>query len=320
MTTPTTSTTTTTSNDHPPIDDEGLQTSYDVILYGTGLIQSILAAALARVGKSVLHLDPQDFYGELDAVHSLSSLTDFLSTWRNQQNNNASFQLVEKEENQILLQELGGLSTLQVSSMTSSPPSPPSPSFTIGMQVTTPYGMGTIQSIPSTNRLQIQLHPWKLANQTSPILYCDPTKSSSSILVTPLLTHQYHKYIAPQSRNYALDLNPTLVLATGDAVEGMIDSGVSHYCEFKSLLGLYLYMEDGGGKSSSKEEKENGLHISRVPSSRSEVFGTTLLKTLEKRKLMKFFQVAQDYAFSNPTNSTTQPEANEEPRAESRSN
>ncbi|CAG8749708.1 13327_t:CDS:10 [Gigaspora margarita] len=38
-------------------------TEYDVIILGTGFIESILAGALARIGKSVLHLDANNFYG-----------------------------------------------------------------------------------------------------------------------------------------------------------------------------------------------------------------------------------------------------------------
>ncbi|CAG8439077.1 1098_t:CDS:10 [Acaulospora morrowiae] len=38
-------------------------TEYDVIILGTGLVESILAGALARIGKSVLHLDANGLYG-----------------------------------------------------------------------------------------------------------------------------------------------------------------------------------------------------------------------------------------------------------------
>lgn len=34
-----------------------LPKEYDVIIVGTGLTESILAAALSRIGKSVLHID-----------------------------------------------------------------------------------------------------------------------------------------------------------------------------------------------------------------------------------------------------------------------
>lgn len=39
------------------------QTEYDVVILGTGLPESILAAALALAGSRVLHLDPSDSYG-----------------------------------------------------------------------------------------------------------------------------------------------------------------------------------------------------------------------------------------------------------------
>lgn len=39
------------------------QTEYDAVIVGTGLCESILAAALALAGSSVLHLDANGFYG-----------------------------------------------------------------------------------------------------------------------------------------------------------------------------------------------------------------------------------------------------------------
>ncbi|ETL48135.1 hypothetical protein L916_02226 [Phytophthora nicotianae] len=39
------------------------ETEYDVLLVGTGMVEGILAGALARIGKKVLHLDQNDYYG-----------------------------------------------------------------------------------------------------------------------------------------------------------------------------------------------------------------------------------------------------------------
>ncbi|KAG1709970.1 hypothetical protein DVH05_016979 [Phytophthora capsici] len=39
------------------------ETEYDVLLLGTGMVEGILAGALARIGKKVLHLDQNDYYG-----------------------------------------------------------------------------------------------------------------------------------------------------------------------------------------------------------------------------------------------------------------
>ena len=45
-------------NDDTEVDEEGLKVNgYDLILLGTGLVTSILSAAAAKAGKTVLHLD-----------------------------------------------------------------------------------------------------------------------------------------------------------------------------------------------------------------------------------------------------------------------
>jgi RAB protein geranylgeranyltransferase component A len=49
------------------------------VLCGTGLPESVLAAACAAAGKTVLHVDPSPFYGSLYSSIPLSSLASFLS-------------------------------------------------------------------------------------------------------------------------------------------------------------------------------------------------------------------------------------------------
>ncbi|SCV36106.1 related to rab geranylgeranyl transferase component A [Fusarium fujikuroi] len=46
-------------------------TLWDVVISGTGLQQSLLALALSRSGKNILHVDPNDFYGGSEAAFSL---------------------------------------------------------------------------------------------------------------------------------------------------------------------------------------------------------------------------------------------------------
>ena len=43
---------------------EDFQTHYDAVITGTGLTQSIVAAAMARVGKSVFHCDQNQYYSQ----------------------------------------------------------------------------------------------------------------------------------------------------------------------------------------------------------------------------------------------------------------
>ena len=48
--------------------------SYDLVIEGTGLTQSILAAAASWAGKKVLHIDKNTFYGSHWAALSLNEI------------------------------------------------------------------------------------------------------------------------------------------------------------------------------------------------------------------------------------------------------
>ncbi|KAF8718819.1 hypothetical protein HU200_025125 [Digitaria exilis] len=63
------------AHDYPTIEP----TSFDVVICGTGLPESVLAAACAAAGKTVLHIDPNPFYGSLYSSVPLPSLPSFLS-------------------------------------------------------------------------------------------------------------------------------------------------------------------------------------------------------------------------------------------------
>ncbi|XP_022740696.1 rab escort protein 1 [Durio zibethinus] len=61
---------------YPPIDP----TTFDLIVIGTGLPESIIAAATSTASKSVLHLDPNPFYGSHFSSLPLADLQAFLSS------------------------------------------------------------------------------------------------------------------------------------------------------------------------------------------------------------------------------------------------
>ena len=60
-----------------PLDDPALTTVFDLIVVGTGLPESIVAAAAAKAGHSVLHLDAAEQYGGVEASLPLPLFVEF---------------------------------------------------------------------------------------------------------------------------------------------------------------------------------------------------------------------------------------------------
>ncbi|KAK7367199.1 hypothetical protein VNO80_09208 [Phaseolus coccineus] len=61
---------------YPPIDP----VNFDLIIVGTGLSESVIAAAASAAGKTILHLDPNSFYGSHFASLSFLHLTSYLTS------------------------------------------------------------------------------------------------------------------------------------------------------------------------------------------------------------------------------------------------
>jgi RAB protein geranylgeranyltransferase component A len=278
--------------EEPPRDEEGLLLEYDVIVCGTGLVQSILASALARAGKSVLHCDGADHYGEMDAVWSF----DFMKTELSEASK-ATPTAPEQPRTtppNISLAPQGAQQSLKLHSTKEVI----SANIQVGTLVQTPYGPGVVTKLYTDNldmkSLVVSLTEWKLADGTSPTAHfgiCKKMSLQDDTLEVYLfqtekirsLQSLQSEQILQNARSLALDATPAFVLAAGRAVQGMLASGVAEYLEFKSLEGLH-WLQDGK------------LH--RVPCSKGDVFGTKLFKLLDKRRLMKFMQVSLDYGTS----------------------
>lgn len=63
-----------------------LPKEFDLCVIGTGFQESIIAAAASRVGKSVLHIDQNEFYGGFWASYNLENFMNHLEGNKNDSN------------------------------------------------------------------------------------------------------------------------------------------------------------------------------------------------------------------------------------------
>ncbi|KAI5283407.1 Rab proteins geranylgeranyltransferase component A, partial [Ascosphaera acerosa] len=54
-------------------------TLWDVVIAGTGLQQALLALALSRSGKKILHVDKEDYYGGAEAALTLNEVAAWVA-------------------------------------------------------------------------------------------------------------------------------------------------------------------------------------------------------------------------------------------------
>jgi RAB protein geranylgeranyltransferase component A len=195
------------------LDEEGLALEYDVVICGTGLVQSILASALARAGKSVLHCDGADYYGELDAVWSLPMIEELLERkikeFDTSENNNEACKDHVESPGNIPLAPDGGCTSLRWHHSYCSSSSPSNSGkynfgIRVGTHVKTPFSDGIVRSIrhpshencdhenssasPSSISLEIELNKWKLADGRSPTAYInlDDTELLNEMKITSI--------------------------------------------------------------------------------------------------------------------------------------
>jgi len=72
------------------MDTEKFPTSFDVVIIGTGLSESIIAASLSRIGKKVLHIDRNDYYGGYWSTHSFDSLLKWAESYEDEDSKSKS--------------------------------------------------------------------------------------------------------------------------------------------------------------------------------------------------------------------------------------
>jgi len=107
------------------------------------------------------------------------------------------------------------------------------------------------------------------------------------------LTQLYKKFKTDQvvpkelgrEKDFAIDLIPKFIIASGEMTNILVHTDVTRYLEFKQIAGSFVYRE---GK------------ISKVPSTEMEAVKSPLMGLFEKRRAKKFFEFLQNWRDNDP--------------------
>lgn len=284
-------------------DDEGLKKHYDTIIVGTGLVESILACAISKCGKSVLHLDTNDYYGgnqasfQLDSFHqwikahtfSASGATTTTTTsgdatedadgdtyklYFAYDRDNKSNSLIKVVSSSDDLQSIDRIDTKAAlpsyHRKTSSNYHPSCHNYIMDR-----YSLNTYTTTCTTDT----------TNDTTTTA-TTAASASSSIIHPSFIGYRCNHEVTlsralTKSNQFNIDISSSMLYGASSAVDCLLNSDVAKYMDFKSLDSLhYMSAID---------------RISPVPCSKSDVFNTKTLSAIEKRSLMKFMQLTMDY-------------------------
>ncbi|KAI8811453.1 GDP dissociation inhibitor-domain-containing protein [Cladochytrium replicatum] len=183
-----------------------LPSSFDVIVIGTGLTESITSAALSRAGLSVLHLDSQPFYGGHGTTLRLDQLLEF-AAGQSQSLGYSDFTFAVHDifpPNQTYtLEEIAQLRTDLLEELARIP----EPEKRLLSSIAPPPD--TSDDLGAIVKLHTILDLWK------------------------------------SRKGWNVELEPAMLLSGGELVDLLISSAVGKYVEFKALEGMFLFWEGG---------------------------------------------------------------------------
>uniref|UniRef100_A0A1B6CWS9 Rab proteins geranylgeranyltransferase component A n=1 Tax=Clastoptera arizonana TaxID=38151 RepID=A0A1B6CWS9_9HEMI len=246
---------------------DDLPTEYDVIVIGTGMTESILAAAASRIGKHVLHLDSNEYYGGMWASFNFEGLQKWISECKTRE------PLPDHDNKESLVKE--GETLIRAESQ-----------FATVSNIVEEWLVNedVIESNQSSKDTQTEGE--KAAGDKEK---CDPEKQEDCDIENKQkesidCKNWSQNKIKSQYRKFNLDLAPKLLFSRGSLVELLISSNIARYAEFRSVSRVLTWL--------------NG-RLETVPCSRADVFATKHVTVVEKRMLMKLLTLCVEYTPNN---------------------
>ena len=254
------------------------ETHFDCLLLGTSLTNTLLAAALAKLGRRVLHVDRNDYYGGHDTSLHFNDFAQLVHSAPRSHTQPPAAQPAPSAAEVSEWQAICGDSDSARLSFHRVAHAPP---LYDTRSVSFPSHPAAAASPPATVDTSSAPH-----DSSHALSAAEATAGASSpaVLQTGTLPTSPPSQPSPspsplslsssQSRQYSLDVTPHLLLSRAELVDVLIASSTSSYIEFKAVDQSYLCPSEREG-------------LQQVPVSRSAVFTTQLISVAEKRQLMR---------------------------------
>ncbi|XP_004868927.1 rab proteins geranylgeranyltransferase component A 1 isoform X2 [Heterocephalus glaber] len=295
-----------------------LPSEFDVIVIGTGLPESIFAAACSRSGQRVLHVDSRSYYGGNWASFSFSGLLSWIkeyqensdiviesSTWQEQILENEEAIALSKKNKTIKnvevfcyasqnfqedIEETGALQKnhASVTSANFSEAADPNCLPTEDESLSTLSCEVPAEQTSSETEIALEVNDAEETGEKGS--YSDDKTSeeetSENVSTAEDTTEQPKKnriaysQIIKEGRRFNIDLVSKLLYSRGLLIDLLIKSNVSRYAEFKNITRILAFREG---------------RVEQVPCSRADVFNNKQLTVIEKRMLMKFLTFCMEY-------------------------
>ncbi|XP_011482131.1 rab proteins geranylgeranyltransferase component A 1 isoform X1 [Oryzias latipes] len=275
---------------------EDLPSEFDVVILGTGLAESVVAAACSRVGQRVLHLDRRSYY----AANWASFTFNALLTWIQEQQEGPQPEqgkdwssLLNDGEELIHLSnpDLDSITNIQVLSYASEEdeevPDTAKEETSANSQLEAESTGSREEESAEAEEESAEAEATNTKGEEPEVDQSHPGASSGPS--EPTRKKISYAQLLKEGRRFNIDLVSKLLFSRGSLVDLLIRSNVSRYTEFKNVTRILTYRHG---------------NLQQVPCSRADVFASRQLSVVEKRKLMRFLtscieETEMDQAYSS---------------------
>ncbi|XP_035397052.1 rab proteins geranylgeranyltransferase component A 1 [Cygnus atratus] len=299
---------------------DNLPAEFDVVVVGTGLPESIIAAACARSGQRVLHVDSRNYYGGNWASFSFSGLlswikenqeksdiSDECEDWRKLILENEEVISLNKKDKTIEhveafcfgdqdsakdVEEAGALPKLPVFGASGAEgvaqdpnkERPPLESAVARAESWEPEKAASVDPASTAEGNDTEVNCENESSHSLSSGESAPDLGKAEAAPSEVSAQEPKKImysqIVREGRRFNIDLVSKLLYSRGLLIDLLIKSNVSRYAEFKNATRILAFRE---GK------------VEQVPCSRADVFNSRQLTMVEKRMLMKFLTFCLDF-------------------------